>query len=83
MDRHRHAVLERQAPVAGEMVGVRVRLERAGQPHAVTLGCLEHRLDREERIDDDRDTGVLVADQVRGTAEIVVQELLEEHGARR
>ena len=42
-------------------------------------GLLQHRLDREGRIDDRSDACVLVADQIRRTAEVVVQKLLEQH----
>ena len=38
-----------------------------------------HALDRVRRIDDRSDARVLVADQVRRTAEVVVNELLEQH----
>ena len=80
VDRDRDAVLERQPPVAGEMVGVRVRLDasaRSGRRAARPLAST--RLDRKRRIDDRGDAGVLVADQVRGAAEVVVEELLEQH----
>jgi hypothetical protein len=36
-------------------------------------------LDRVRGIDDDRDAGVLVADEIRRAAEIIVDELLEQH----
>ena len=67
--------------MAGDMIGVRVRLERADDPHAVALALVEVLLDREGGIDDDRVARLLVADQVRSAAEIVVDELPEDHGA--
>ena len=81
VDADRDAVLEREASVAGDVIGVRVRLEDADEPDVATLGLRQHRLDVVGRVDDDRDAGVLVADEVAGAAQIVVQELLEEHGA--
>jgi hypothetical protein len=44
-----------------------------------SLTLVEILLDRQRRIDDDRDSLVLVADEIRGTSEIVVDELREEH----
>ncbi len=75
----RDAVLEREAAVARDVVGVRVRLDDADEPDVAPLCFLDDRLDRVRRIDDDRHAGVLVPDEVAGAAEIVVQELLEEH----
>ncbi len=79
VDRDRDTVLERQPPVPGQVIGMRVRLDRPHDPDVALLRLRQHRLDRVRRIDDRRDTRVLVADQVRRTAEIVVNELLEEH----
>ena len=73
-------MLEREPAVAGEVVGVRVRLDDPDDPHAAPVGLGQHRLDRVRGIDDRGDARVLVADQIRGAAEIVVEELLEEHG---
>ena len=81
VDADRDAVLEREAPVAGDVIGVRVRLEDADEPDAAALGLRQHGLDVVRRVDDDRDAGLLVADEVRGAAQVVVQELLEQHGA--
>jgi hypothetical protein len=72
-------VLERQAAVTGEVVRMRVRLDRPHDPDTAALGLLEDRLDRVGRVDDRGDTCILVADQVRRTAEVVVHELLEQH----
>ena len=79
--RHGHAVLEREAAVTGDVVGVVVRLEHAHDPHAGPLRRLEVVLDRVGGVDDDRLAGRLVADQVGGAAEVVVHELLKEHFA--
>ena len=46
-----------------------------------SLGLVEQRLDREGRIDEHRDAGFFVSHEVTRTAEIVVQELVEDHGA--
>jgi len=65
--------------VPRDMVGVRVRLESLRQLDSVSPALIQKLLDRVGRIDDDRDAGVLVADQVGGTPEVVVDELLEQH----
>ncbi len=72
-------MLERETAVARDVVGVRVRLEHPHEPDAVARGLLEVRLDRVGRIDHDGDAGLLVSDEVRGAAEVVVDELAEEH----
>jgi len=76
---HRHALLEREPPVSGHVIRVRVRLERADEPHVPPLALLEILLDRVRGIDDDGHAGVLVADEIRSAPESVVDELLEEH----
>ncbi len=48
-------------------------------PHPARRGLRQHALDRVGRVDDRCDARVLVADQVRRTAEVVVNELLEQH----
>ncbi len=73
-------MLEREPPVPRQMIGVRVRLDDSHDRDVASRRFLEHLLDRKRRIDDDGDTGVLIADQIRRTAEIVVNELLEQHG---
>ena len=83
VDAHRDAVLEREPPVPGEVVGVRVRLDRADDADVAPLGLVEVLLDREGRIDDDGVTGTWIADEVRRTAERVVDELREDHGRAR
>jgi hypothetical protein len=75
-------VLEREAAVSGDVVGVRVRLEDADDPDAPPLGLLDVRVDRVRGIDDDGDALLLVADEVGGAAEVVVDELLEQHHDR-
>ena len=72
-------VLERQAPVTGDVIGMRVRLEDARDPNVPLLGLLEVLLDRVCRIDDHGLTRGLVADQVGRAAEIVIDELPELH----
>ena len=42
VDADREAVLERETPVAGDVVGVRVRLEDADEPDAVPLRLRQH-----------------------------------------
>ena len=79
VDRDRDAVLEREPAVAGEVVGVRVRLDRPHDLDPRRAASREERLDRVGRVDDRGDTCFLVADQVRRTAEVVVHELLEQH----
>ena len=83
MDAHRDPMLEREPPVSGEVVGVRVRLDRADDADVALLGFGEVLLDRERRIDDDRVTGTGIADEVGGAAERVVDELREDHGRAR
>ena len=78
MDRDRQAVLEREAAVSGEVVGMGVRLEDAGDPQAGVPGRLEVRLDRERRIDDDGHAGGGVADEVGGAPQVLVDELPED-----
>ena len=83
MDAHRDAVLEREPPVSREVVGVRVRLDRADDADVVLRGLVEVLLDREGRIDDDRVSGLGIADEVGRAPERVVDELREDHGRAR
>jgi hypothetical protein len=83
MDGHGDAVIERQAPMARDMVGVRVRLDRPHEPRTEASCLREDRLDREVRIDDGDLPGDLATDQVRSTSQVVVQDLGEEHGRDR
>ena len=77
MDRDRQAVLEREAAVSGEVVGMGMRLQDAFDPQAGVPGGLEVRLDRERRIDDDGHAGGGVADEVGGAPQVLVDELPE------
>ncbi len=72
-------VLECEPTVSGDVVGVCVRLDRPDDPHPAPLGLLQDRLDRERRVDDCRDRGVFVTHEITRTAQIVVQELVEDH----
>ena len=74
-------MVEREPAVAREVVGVRMRLDRAHDLHAVARRRREHRLDRVRRVDDGRDAGAFVTHEVGRAAEVVVQELLKHHGA--
>ena len=81
VDRDRHAVLEREPAVPGEVVGVRVGLDDPDDLDVVLRRPPRARgSSAYGRIDDRGDPGLLVADQVRRAAEVVVEELLEEHG---
>jgi hypothetical protein len=62
------------------VVGVGVGLDRPDDPDASLVSLRQHRLDRVRRVDDRGDACLLVTDQVRRTAEVVVNELLEQHG---
>ena len=80
VDRYRSAVVEGETAVPGNMVGVVVRLQNAVDAHVTVLGLLEVLLDRVGGVDDQGDAVLLVADEVGRTTEVVVEELLEEHG---
>jgi hypothetical protein len=80
MDRDREAVLEREAAVPGNVIGMGVGLQHACDPHTVVRRRVEVRLDRVCGVDHDGLSARRVADQVGGTAEIVVDELAEQHG---
>ena len=83
VDAHRDAVLEREPTVAGEVIRVRMRLDHPDEADVASVGLLEILLDRESGIDDHCVARARVADEVRGTAERVVDELGEDHGRRR
>ena len=84
MDRDRQTVLEREPSVARDVVGVRVRLEHALDPRPAPAAVSRYCSISKGRVDDDGDACVGVADQIRGTAEILVDELPEEeHGVER
>ena len=79
MDEDGHVVLEGEASVAGDVVGVRVRLEHPHDPDGLVLGDLQVLLDRVSGIDHERLARGGIADQVGGAAEIVVDELAKQH----
>ena len=83
VDGHRDAVIEREAAVAGDVICVRVRLDRPHDAGVEALGLGEDRLDREVWIHDGDLPGDLAADEVRGASQVVVQDLGEEHGRDR
>ena len=72
----------REPAVAGDVVSVRVRLQHAHDADTAAVRLREVLLDLVRRIDDDRRGRVLVADEVRRAAEIVVDELREDHAAK-
>src|SRR6266480_5928920 len=82
MNEDGRTVLKRQAPMSGDVIGVRVRLEDVRDPNVPLLGLFEVRLDRVCRIDDHGLTRGLVADQVGRAAEIVIDELPKLHEQR-
>ncbi len=75
VNRHRETVLEGEAAVAGDVIRVRVRLEHPLDPDAGLSGGLQVLLDREGGVDDDGEPRLQVADQIRGAAKVVVDEL--------
>src|SRR5260221_14588333 len=83
VDPHRQPKLECQATVPRDVVGVRVRLENRAKPNVTHLRLDEQWFDREGWIDDNGETGVFVADEIGGAAEIVVDELREDHAHER
>jgi hypothetical protein len=74
-------MLEREASVTRDVIGVRVCLEDADEPDLMAFRRRQQRLDVIRGVDDDRNAAVLVPDEIRGAAQVVVQELLEQHGA--
>ena len=72
-------MLQREPAVPRDVVGVRMRLENRSQLEVASPALIHVLLDRVGRIDDDSDVGMLVTDEVRGTPEPVVDELLEQH----
>ena len=69
----------REAAVTGDVVGVVVGLEHVVDAHAEVAGELEVVVDLEPRVDHGRRARRVVADEVRGAAEIVVRDLAEYH----
>jgi hypothetical protein len=79
VDRDACAVLERQAAMSRDVVGVVVRLDDADDLHAVPLGFGDVLLDRVRGIDDDRLARGVGADQVRRAPEVGVDKLSKDH----
>ena len=73
------ALLQREAAVAGNVVGVGMRLQHPDDPNAGLGRGLEIRLDRIGGVDHESLPTAGIADQIRGAAEIVVDELAKEH----
>ena len=73
------SVLEGEPAVAGQMVGMRVRLQHARGSQSCPLDLGEHRPDVVGRVDDDGLARLFVSDQVAGAAEVVVDELAQQH----
>jgi hypothetical protein len=65
--------------MAGDVVGMRMRLENGDELDVLALALIQILLDGVRRIDENGDSGVLVADEVGTTPQIVVDELLEQH----
>ena len=61
------------------MVGVVVGLEHVLDVDRAVASQLEVLVDLKPRIDHRRDPGALIADQIGGTAEVIVGDLFEEH----
>ena len=70
----------RQPPVPGDVVGVVVGLQHVPDPHPVQPRQAPVGLDVPLRVDDRRDARFAVGDQVGGAAEVLVDDLAEEHG---
>ena len=77
----RGARSRREATVSGHVVHVIVGLQRVLDTHAHVPRQREVVLDLELRVDDRGDACVLVADQIRSAAEVVVDELTEITGS--
>ena len=62
-----------------QVVGMRVRLDRPYDPDLAPGRLCQHRLERVWGVNDSGDACLLVADEIRRTAEVVGHELLEQH----
>ena len=78
----RRAGRGREPAVARHVVGVVVRLEDVLDVDAEVAREMQVLLDLELRVDHRRDAGVLVADEVRRTPEVVVGDLAKDHASR-
>jgi hypothetical protein len=81
VDVDRRARCERQPAVARHVVGVVVRLEDVLDLDTHVACEVEVDVDLEARIDDGRDSRLLVADEVGRAAEVVMGDLSEDHRA--
>jgi hypothetical protein len=81
MDGDRDVVLEPEPSVPRDVVGMRVSLQHAHDADTAAVCLREILVDLERRIDDDRPGRLFVADEIRRAAEIVVDELREDHAA--
>jgi hypothetical protein len=81
VDVDRRAGRDGEPAVPGDVVGVVVGLEDVLDPHAHVARQRQVLLDVELGVDDGRDVRVLVADQVRRAAKVVVRDLAEDHAA--
>ena len=68
-----------QAAVSRDVVGMVVRLEHVLDVDAEVAGDPQVLLDVELRVDNGRDASVLVTDEIRRAAEVVVGDLAEDH----
>ena len=76
-------MIDGEAAVAGDVICVRVCLDRPHDADVEPLGLGEDRLDREVWIHDGDLPGDLAAHEIRGASQVVVQDLGEEHGRDR
>jgi hypothetical protein len=72
----------RESAGAGDVVVVDVRLERVGDQHAEARGRSEIRIDVPVGVDQKRDAGVGVRDEIARVPEAGVEELLDQQLAR-
>ena len=79
MYRHGQAVLQRKAPMPGDVIGMGVRLEHVHDVNTFRGGGVDVLLDRVGGVDHEGFAAGGIPDQVRGAAEIVVDELAEQH----
>jgi hypothetical protein len=68
-----------QPAVAGDVIGVVVGLEHVLDPDAVQPAQPQVRLDRPLGVDHGGDARASVTDEVGGAAQVLVQDLAEEH----
>jgi hypothetical protein len=78
MHGNRHAVLEREPPVSGDVIGVRVCLEDSDDADSRLVCSLDVLLGGVRGVDQEGLPLAGVADQVGSAAKIVVDELAEQ-----